>query len=104
MEEKLNQILSDPQMMGRIMELASSLGASQEDDAQDPGSLGKLMDVAGGIDSHQQALLEALTPYMSPDRVARLERAMRAARMARMASNFLGNGGLQLLTGGNAHL
>ena len=52
-----------------------------------------------GIDQNQQNLLSALSPYMSRDKVSKLENAMRAAKLARLASGFLGSGGLQLFTG-----
>ena len=107
MEQKLGQILGNPQMMQQIMNLASSLGGDSpapqpETPSFDPAILGKLSGVLGQtvIDDRQHALLEALGPYLSRDRVSRLERAMRAAKMARAASSFLGSGGMQLLTGG----
>lgn len=53
----------------------------------------------GGIDQQQQALLKALSPYLSRDRVLKLEKAMRAAKMAKLASAFLNAGGLQILSG-----
>ena len=46
----------------------------------------------GSIDRDQQALLKALNPYLSKDRIGRLERAMRAAKMAKLAGSFLGSG------------
>ena len=52
-----------------------------------------------GIDKNQQALLRALSPYISRERSAKLEKAMRAAKMARLASAFLNAGGLEMLTG-----
>ena len=51
------------------------------------------------IDSQQQALLKALTPYLQDARIRKLERAMRAAKIAKFASGALGNGGLQSLLG-----
>ena len=114
LEEKLGSILSNPQMMQQIMQLAQSIGTSPENQpAKDPepqmpalpnidiGMLQKLTGLAGqsGIDREQQALLKALGPYLSRDRVNKLEKAMRAAKMARMASVFLNQGGLSLLTG-----
>ena len=108
MEQKLGQILGNPQMMQQIMDLASGLGTSEPSprsaSAPDPAMLGRLSGLLGGsgIDDRQRSLLEALDPYLSPDRVSRLERAMRAAKMAGLASNFLGSGGMQLLMGGPA--
>ena len=116
MEEKLSAILSNPQMMDTIMGLAQSLSqgnhtpdpapaAKQEPisppQSIDPAILRTLSSFAGqnSIDKQQKALLQALTPYVSHERVTKLENAMRAARLARLASQFLGNGGLQFLTG-----
>ena len=39
-----------------------------------------------GLDRQEQALLKALNPYLSRDRLTKLERAMHAAKMARFAS------------------
>ena len=114
MEEKLNSVLGNPDMMRQIMQMAQSLGASSEPHKEmpqepemsntpmpDPALLQKLAAVAqrSGIDSHQQQLLTALRPYLSRERVAKLEKAMRAAKMAGLASDFLGSGALSMLTG-----
>lgn len=118
MEEKLGSILSNPQMMQQIMAMAQALGGASEAPPQkelpkpqetslqplpniDIGMLQKLSGLAGqtGIDREQQALLKALGPYISRDRVSKLEKAMRAAKMARVASAFLGQGGLSILSG-----
>ena len=111
MEDKLGAILSNPQMMQNIMTMAQSL--SQNNPPAGTGNpdlpipdidfsmlqkLGGLGSQAG-IDPQQKALLNALTPYISQNRVQKLERAMRAAKIARLASAFLNSGGLQLLTG-----
>ena len=102
MEAKLGQLLSDPQMMGRILSFAQSLGGTEESPPAppqempviDPAALQKLTSMLGstGVDRHQQALLQALTPYLSHQRVSKLEKAMRAAKIAGMASSFLGEG------------
>lgn len=119
MEEKLGTILNNPQMMQQIMALAQSMNQSspaperQEDPPKqqentlpalpsiDPGMLQRLSGLAGqsGIDKNQQALLRALSPYLSRNRVNKLEKAMRAAKMARIASSFLNSGALQAFTG-----
>lgn len=111
MEEKLGAILSNPQMMEQIMSLASSLGSAQQSQPEPPpqpqqpqidiGMLQKLSGLAGqtGVDQDQQTLLHALSPYLSHDRISRLERAMRAAKTARLATDLLGSGGLNFLTG-----
>ena len=110
LEEKLGAILSNPEMMQKIQSMAQALGQSgpQESPKErsgtpdiDLGMLQKLSGLAGqsGIDSNQQALLHALSPYIGKGKMTKLEKAMRAAKMARLASGFLGNGGLQMLTG-----
>ena len=119
MEEKLGQILSNPQMMQQIMSLAQAMNASQPQKQEptpppqplqptvpaipdiDPNLLRSLSNMTrqGGIDQNQQALLKALSPYLSQNRVNKLERAMRAAKMAGLASAFLNSGGLQMLSG-----
>ena len=118
-EEKLGQILSNPQMMQQIMSLAQAMNASQPQKQEptpppkplqptvpaipdiDPNLLRSLSSMTrqGGIDQNQQALLKALSPYLSQSRVNKLERAMRAAKMAGLASAFLNSGGLQMLSG-----
>ena len=113
MEEKLGSILNNPQMMQQIMSMAQALGQSApEKPPEQPAAaspqpdidLSMVQKLAGmgrqsGIDANQQALLKALSPYLSRDRVGKLERAMRAAKMAKLASAFLNSGGLQLLSG-----
>lgn len=110
MEEKLSSVLSNPQMMQQIMSMAQTLGQSppaqqtqpsfQEPPPLDMAALQKIAGLAGqsGIDAQQKALLQALNPYLSRNRVTKLEKAMRAAKMARLASGFLNQGGLSLLT------
>ena len=115
LEEKLGAVMSNPQLMQQIMSMAQSMGAQapsqpavQEASAPtpvlpdiDPAMLRRLSGLAGqsGVDRNQQALLKALGPYLSNDRISRLERAMRAAKMARLASSFLGTSGLLSQTG-----
>lgn len=113
LEEKLGSVLNNPQLMQQIMSIAQSIGtqssqpASQEPKQEepvpifDPGLLKSLTGMAGQnqVDGNQQALLNALCPYLSRGRVEKLERAMRAARLAGAASAFLNAGGLNLLSG-----
>ena len=113
LEEKLGALLSDPDIMQKVQSLAQSLGQNtppappvQETPNTnipdfDLSLLQKLSGFASqtGIDSNQRTLLSALSPYLSHNRVSKLENAMRAAKMARLASAFLGNGGLQQFSG-----
>lgn len=112
MEDRINAVLSNPQLMQQIMAMAQSLGQQPTQTEQpaapkepapafDPAMLQKLSGIASsaGTDSQQKALLSALGPYLSKDRVRRLEKAMQAAKMAKLASSFLSSGALQSLTG-----
>lgn len=106
LEEKLASVMSNPEMMEKIMSLAKNFGGSSPEPEQtaplrqeqpvfpdmDLSMLQKLSGFAqhSVIDKNQQALLHALAPYISSHRVARLERAMRAAKMAGLATNLLG--------------
>ena len=111
MEEKLNTVLSNPQMMQQIMSMAQSLGQSSSaqketvtGEVQPPIDLAlvqKLSGLAGqsAIDSDQRALLQALHPYLSHNRVIKLEKAMRAAKMAKIATSALGGRGMNPFQG-----
>lgn len=61
---------------------------------QDAAMLQRIASIArqSGVDKNQQALLKALSPYLSRERITKLERAMRAAKIAGVASNALGSG------------
>jgi hypothetical protein len=104
LEDKLNAVLSNPQMMQQLMSMAQSLGVPSQPEPTpapqpqlpniDLGMLQKFSGIAqnSSIDKNQQSLLHALSPYLSGDRIGRLEKAMRAAKMAKLASAFLGQG------------
>lgn len=111
MEDKIGSILNDPDMMQKIMAMAQSLNAtpSKQESPKEPSSspaipdidLGMLQKISGlvkqgNIDNQQQALLRALNPYLSRQRIKKLENAMRAARMARIAASVLGTQGINL--------
>lgn len=111
MEAKLGAILNNPQMMQQIMALAQNFGQTEgtpKQEAKEPvreeaapvlpdidlSMIQKLSSFAGksSIDRNQQTLLKALSPYLSRQRISKLERAMRAAKMASMATVLIGNG------------
>lgn len=109
MESKLGAILGNPDMMAQIMSMAQKLGGGDTAPPPTPPpqptipnlpeglDMGMLMKVAGmansaNIDGNQKALLMALRPYLVPDRIGKLEKAMRAAKLASIASSILGSG------------
>ena len=106
-ENKLGQILGNPEMMGKIMAMAQSFGAQETAPEPPPqqespmpefdlATVQKLTGLMGktGVDSRQKALLSALSPYISSHRVHKLEKAMRAAKLAGVATSFLGSSSL----------
>lgn len=102
LEEKLNAVLNDPNMMQQIFSMAQSLGVNGPPKDEgipdlDPNMLKKISMLAnqGTIDRNQQSLLKALHPYLSKERIKKLEKAMRAARMAKVASGVLNAGAIQ---------
>lgn len=111
LESKINNILENPEAMKKIMSLAQSLNLkteeqpkSQQHENKAKGSntntfpeidLSMLQKLSGlakqtGIDKNEQTLLKALAPYLSRERIYKLEKAMRAAKMAKIASTMLG--------------
>lgn len=108
-EDKLNQILSDPDSMAKIMNLAQSLGGPfaapngppdpppkppppPPDDAFVKGIL-RLMQQAQHTDKRQEALLCALKPYLAPERQAKIDEALRIAKLSQLAGFALKNYG-----------
>lgn len=104
LEEKLGAILGNPDTMQKIMTMAQSLGAEAPREAPkeapkesfglpdiDLSMLKSMSGLAqqGSIDKNQQTLLKALSPYLSRQRITKLENAMRAAKMARFAAAAL---------------
>ena len=118
LETKMGAVLNNPEAMQKIMALAQSLNLSGKENSQetpqkadrkeaeqecsapafppiDLSMIQKLSGLAGqqNINKNEQTLLKALGPYLSRERIYKLEKAMRAAKMARLASSFLGNTG-----------
>ena len=117
-EEQINSILSDPEQMSRIQELANSLMGGGTDGAtagtDTPGGipdlsrlaeslmgsgsaetamlgrLGQLLHNAQADNGREQALLEAMKPYLSEKRRSKMDRAMRLAHMAKLAQLAMG--------------
>ena len=110
MEQKLSAILGNPEMMSQLMAMAQSMGASDPHPPQetckepqlpmniqgiDLAMVQKMASIAqqANIDSNQQTLLRALIPYLSSERIEKLEKAMRAAKLAGLATTVLKNAG-----------
>ena len=117
-DEKLNSILSNPDAMSQIMQLAQSLGGGGPQQSESPpppaprppsGGGGDLLSsLAGGLDpklisrflpliqelggqrdSNARNLLYALRPYLKSDRQEKIERALQLARLFHLGKKFL---------------
>lgn len=111
LEEKLNQILADPESMAQILSLAQSFGMAAEPPTDRPPDAApprvppppadtamlqgimRLMQQTQQSDRHQEALLQALKPYLAPERRGKLDRAMQIARISHLVSAALKNYG-----------
>ena len=114
-DEQLNNILSNPNAMSQIMQLAQSLSGGQERPTAPPPPQAKqssppdlLSSLTGGIDpklmarllpliqelgsqqdSNARALLYALRPYLREDRQEKVERALQLAWLFHLGKKFL---------------
>ena len=105
LEDKLNSLLSNPQLMQQIMSMAQNMNTTNATAPPseefipdiDPNLIRQITGMAqkGTIDQNQKSLLKALSPYLSPGRIGKLEKAMRAAKMAQFATTFLNSSQLQ---------
>lgn len=100
MESKILDVLNDPEKMAEIMELAKGLGFSPEGEDTPPlheegmpplGSVLGLLQNSSGNDPKQDALLQALLPYLQPERQQKLQRAMKIGKLSRLAMFALKN-------------
>ena len=102
-EQKLNSILSDPQEMEKISRLAAQLMGGSAEPGTEPPSGGGFPDLKGllsnlGQGGDKAALVQALCPFLHPERQAKLRKALRLAEAARLAGVALetagGDGGV----------
>ena len=91
LEEMINSILGDPVRMEQVSRLAQSLTGG-DPAAEAPAAPGIDLSTLGGIKrmmsstgSQEQALLEAMKPWMSEKRRRKMDKAMMLARLAKLA-------------------
>lgn len=107
-EDKLNAILSDPESMAQIMQLAQSFAspppeenAEQSTDSSffsalgggiDPGLISKLLPLLQEYGKAQNGdtarLLSALQPFLKEERQSKIDKALQLARMIHLAKVF----------------
>lgn len=110
LEDKINSLLSSPEDMSRIMQLAKSImpgegestaGGTEQDagaagsglDAGLMASIGKLMGGGDEKKDSKRALLNAMTPYLGEERRRKMKKAMQIAKIASVAGAFFSESG-----------
>ena len=94
LSENLNQILSDPVQMSKIMELASQLGGTAQEGPKErfsvaPEQLQRIISLLGRGDGKEECLLKALTPFLTPEKAQKMARAVKAAKLSKIITGVL---------------
>ena len=91
-QEKINSVLSDPDMMKNISSLAKSLGVSEADGLakgdNDDFSV-NIQNILSGVDMNSDSrinLLNALRPYMKQSRSKYVDTAIRILKLTKISS------------------
>lgn len=103
-EDKLNSILSNPDIMGQILSMAGSMNQQNTPPPPpanfgtmpfDPGAMAGMMQMlkATQLEPRQRQLIQALRGFVPEDRLVRLEKAMQASLIAKFASKAMNQGG-----------
>ena len=107
LENALSELMASPEAMERLQSMARSLGldgAASPGPSSDPahsppgpepdprmaGLLTQLMQEYNRPDDRKAALLEALRPFLRPERAAGIDRALRMARLSRVLKTAMG--------------
>jgi hypothetical protein len=112
-DEKVSAALNNPEMMEKIMLMARSLGGGEkkENHAEnvvaepeasplagilgDPAMMGNVMRLLGayqkGGDPKKAAVLQAVKPYLRPERQQRVDRALQTLKLASVAREAFGS-------------
>ena len=105
LEEKLNALLSDPNSMAQVMQMAQKAAAPPPPSpvppapdlgaalgGLDPKLLGKLLPLAGELGTENSAamqLLNALRPFLKEEKQGKIQRAARLARLIHVGKKLL---------------
>ena len=105
-EDKLNSILSNPDLMGQIMAMAGSMNQQPPPPPPpqptgfggmpfDPGAMAGMIQMlkATQLEPKQRQLVQALRGFVPDDRLVRLQKAMQASLIAKFASAAMNQGG-----------
>ena len=115
LQERIESVLNDPQQMQEILSLARSLGVELPDAGAEPAEkarpeaempptppslpqglggvmtqpVAELLKEAGKLEKKQENLLNALKPFLKPNRREKIDRAMQVARLSHLAGYAL---------------
>lgn len=87
----IGQILNDPERMQQLMDVAKNImpndstGLETIVDQERFNELGKLLQNKDAAEQRQEALMQALRPYLRPGRRSKLDRAMQIAKLSHIA-------------------
>ena len=103
LEEKIQSILQDPQQMQQVLSLAKNFGfdfgstdpeevshnSPEPDTLELPDALSlpiaELLKQAGKLEKRQENLLNAIKPFLKPNRQEKIDRALQVARLSHLA-------------------
>ena len=109
MEEKLNQILDDPDMMGRIIQMAQQISggtsappppSSPDLSGADAQMLTKLLPLLKELqtpNSQAANLLYDLRPYLKEEKQKKVDRAVKLAHLIHIGKTALKDWGVDLV-------
>ncbi|MBQ8525481.1 MAG: hypothetical protein IJ460_02010 [Clostridia bacterium] len=96
LQDKLNSILSDPEMLKNISSLAKSLGGQStvpsrrednfSEEAELISNMQSLMSSADMSSDSRINLLNALRPYMRPERAQHMDTAVKILKLTKLTS------------------
>ena len=98
----MDQVLSNPEQMAKIMELAKSFSGAEPSQAPPPpperedipteklmGMIGTVLKDMGTGNDSKAALLSSMRPFLREERYLSLQKAMRLAKLARIARSAM---------------
>lgn len=99
LESKLNAIFSSPESMEQIRNIAQSLAGSSaspsaahaSEERVDPRIMQVMTKAVSEFSkpSEAAAMIYALRPYLNPDRMSKIDKALNIAKLARIAKTIL---------------
>jgi len=112
LSERITEILQDPDRLKQITDIAASMGLSPDNIGSTAPSIpiggaveqiSQIIQQAESRESRQKTLIQALLPYLKPNRQARLERAMQLSQLSMLAGTALQGRLPFVINGGGDH-